>query len=62
MDIQHVEDVQGEEYLTTLSAVLASLKDNINTSLSELVEKEKNVLANKHRRKEMSGSSDSGMM
>lgn len=63
VDIEHVKDVvQSDNYLLALSAMLISLKDCVNKSLSELVEKERTVHANSNRcsRKDTSASSDSG--
>lgn len=58
--IQHATEVHCKDgsYLSSLSQQLSSLRDTVNASLSELVDKEK--AANGSRKKELSELSDSG--
>lgn len=61
--IQHAVEIQCQDknYLSSLSQQLASLRDTVNVSLSELVDKEKALAGNGHRKKDLSQSdADSG--
>ena len=60
-DIQHAVEVCGWQdngYLSCLSQRLVTLRDTVNLCLSELVDKEKALVGNGHRRMD---TSDSGM-
>lgn len=60
VNIEHVHEVQGDNYLSSLSNTLTGLKDRINMNLSELVEREKALQPNwnEQSRNETSGSDE----
>ena len=60
--VQYVRDVQNcSNYLTKLSEELTDMKDYVNATLTELVDKEKTMCTSQRSQEDLEDMSESGM-